>query len=232
MTPDPLTPSPDSPTPRTDAVAKMIGRLAFQLKDGVLNLLDFADVAQVELDKLGAIERENAALVKEREALDDKVSDLADERDKYATTILSLRATLAERDREIETLKSHLVSYRQAEELGVDNRDETIVTLRAQLAETQEKLKEADAQLLALQAHVETLRSALEELKRQQGAYDYCWYVRNIIDPALSSQPELPLIEEVREALKLGREYAFRCMGDSWTGPFDQLLTRLNPRKD
>lgn len=51
-----------SSTPKTNAVAKMIGRLAYQLKAGELTLPDFADVAQVELHKLGAIERELSLL--------------------------------------------------------------------------------------------------------------------------------------------------------------------------
>lgn len=85
------TPSPDSPTPLVDAEVQRIENDEQEYED--------------RFDCWCAMIQFARQLEREREALDDKVSDLADERDKYATTILSLRATLTERDREIERLR-------------------------------------------------------------------------------------------------------------------------------
>lgn len=169
------------------------------------------------------LERENAALVQEREALDDKVSDLADERDKYATTILSLRATLAERDREITGLNeawNNALTLSQT--LGTE-----LETLRAQLVERDERLKEAEKVssewqsvlfeerrgILALQAHVEKLREGLEETATIFDDLDTVQWDENgcpvtyqgtqdKIIKLLSSQLDLTLIEEVREGIQ------------------------------
>lgn len=171
-------------------------------------------------------------------------------------------STLAEREAYINTLKAMIV-----------DQDRT-------LAETQEKLKEAEKRVeqlteinnglhgvfthnLALQAHVEKLREGLEETATIFDDLDTVQWDENgcpvtyhgtqeKIIKLLSSQPELPLIEEVREGIQSlverfrtwdaggqtsygyvygGHIHVAGNLRDEWYRDADQLLTRLNPRK-
>lgn len=51
-----------SDTPKTDAVARQIGKLAYELALKEISLCDFSRLAQKQLDKLATIERENMLL--------------------------------------------------------------------------------------------------------------------------------------------------------------------------
>lgn len=128
----------DTPTRKTDAVAKMIGRLAYQLKCGDMDLTSFALLAQSELDKLGNMEREltrlSAEWEKERgelhleiERLESRIADLdkeageiEDKRIDGVVTISGLRDTvsvltntLAERDRQLAEAEAELKEFRK-----------------------------------------------------------------------------------------------------------------------
>lgn len=99
------------------------------------------------------------------------------------------------------------------------------------------------SELIALQAHVEELRAFAKEVGEFiANTYDNAdWF--NKAKKHLASQPNLPLIEEVREVLTMARIHvcSLTCQsvkrtGTEWKHSSDcravqQLLTRLNPRK-
>lgn len=176
MTPDPLTPSPDR-TPRTDDLID-----ATRFPNGVFDAQALADFAR-------QLERELAALVKEREellkkggeepcrdmnepqeasaiaetpsarCLSSNAAPTSDPLEAAALRALNfkLRATLAERDKKINEKCDDIIK------LGESN-----ASLRAQLAETQLKLKEAEKKLQGIQllpesAQAETINPAEPE---------------------------------------------------------------------
>lgn len=156
---------PDKDTPRTDAVAKMIGRLACQLKTGELELHAFAIVAQHELDKLGAMERElNAALTqppapsKEMEERINRISreagDWAERTYGQSGHLLHYITRQAARSA-LETLAAELGKERAAE----------VATLRAELADRWRDITANEQQTQRLLNDIENLRAEIAELK-------------------------------------------------------------------
>lgn len=198
------------------------------------------------------LERENAALVKERDVLTGRlmVADAAFE--EWTKANSDLRATLAERDRDNELLMR---------EQNVMT--ELIQSLRAQLADTERKWDSVRQTIY----REESLAAAIEWLERwfyENSQFDgngnhacpwcYCHEGQKpwrdikhssdcIIGHALSSQPDLPLIEEVRDAA----EETATIFDELDTVQWDEngcpvtyqgaqekiirLLARLNPRK-
>lgn len=185
--------------------------------------------------------------------------------------IAALRAALAERDREIEK-KQKLIETACRDWADDDTRMKEMVKRLIPSADVEgdshgvpsildcgdmlcNEIVSIRSQLLALQAHVERLREALRSITKHQtrmgGSFDQ-WYkeINEIAFAALSSQPDLPLIEEVREVLTTANEALNTCkdhcysdgtlhhqtynshkIGDAHLR-LRQLLTRLNPRKD
>lgn len=102
----------------------------------------------------------------------------------------------------------------------------SLQSLRAQLAEAQEKLKEAERLDGRLKQYVKDNRNLMAEniaLKRM---------LRSVTpDDALSSQPDLPLIEEVRKAVEFAIDWADYHQMYGQRDEFRELRARLNPRK-
>lgn len=94
------TPSPDSPTPITDDAFDAYDREA-------------CGTSYIR-HKMQQLERENAALVKEREALKQEVKTTVELLEKTIPERNQLRATLAERDRELEHWKTFWASKSDA----------------------------------------------------------------------------------------------------------------------
>lgn len=176
------TPSPDSPTLRIYTKCPACGNDTLTVNDDKHLLCTWVSCPDPTL--IDRVREENATLVEEmkgwRQTILDEVAALVKEREELRnelayskdlintqsdgvhnshTTIRDLRATLAERDREIERLKEDKDSlYRVADGrrmmIEVDAaafREQAVErdSLRAQLLATQEKLKEAEKELEA-----------------------------------------------------------------------------------
>lgn len=239
MTPDPLTPSPDSPTPRSDKFFDFVEALSdaqsklqlyplFQTFVDGTPLVNDVPVWMAEWFCKGAdfarqLERELATLTQKHNA----------ERDELSATVKTLKSVLRSDEVQLNREK-----YKTLGAVGCLMKYlKEIDALRAQLAETHKQLTDQlcdnnqliaekvnqGAELLALQAHVGECRSVLKLVDAtNERAYTAALKL-------LSYPPDLALIEEVREVLENVR--GFEVIGERCRKRIDSILARLNPAK-
>lgn len=255
MTPDPLTPSPDSPLPQNPQGEKpkqphyvckehhwfdsnvlcptCVERMekAALVKEREAIVREGREAVRKRDNQIELLQREHDFQKRHSAELQSVYEETERERQSYLSERNELRATLAERDREIEWLKKRLTNT----PARMQEMERETDSLRAQLAETQEKLKEAEKAHDQLMERYKTTHDhwiAAEERWKQ--VQQTLIRVQAEYAEREDSQPDLTLIEEVREGLeKIQACVGFPHVTDASPVPnlVAKLLTRLNPRK-